>query len=210
MDWKYKHFFREQTFPSSLAEVREAARAYMSLSLGWRISEIADGFNASGVSFAHACIAHFHFQPATGGTHLRIELLVERASSMGFMLVDIGGYYNIQIGHWLDGIQDRLRQPDSTGQLATAGAPPTLPPPQAKRPAALLFNGCLLFIVIGFGLYFIAVFVTACVGLLTGHFVWIGRSGTSTLHGTTARITSGIILVLYAFLIRRIAKMSRR
>jgi hypothetical protein len=31
--------------------------------------------------------------------------LVERAGWRGFMLVDVGGYYNIQIRKWLDGIQ---------------------------------------------------------------------------------------------------------
>jgi hypothetical protein len=75
------------------------------------------------------------------------------------MLVDIGGYYRIQIVHWLDGIQWQLHQAESPGQPTTAGAPPDPPASPAKSPAALLFNGCLILIAIGFGLYFIFMFV---------------------------------------------------
>ena len=210
MDWKYKHFSQERTFPAPPEEVREAARAYLSQSLGWRVTEIPDGLGASGVSFAHACLVAFHFQSAAGGTRVGIELLVERASSMGFMLVDIGGYYDIQMGHWLDGIQGRLRQPESAGQSATVPAPPHPAALQAKRPAALVFNGCLMFIAATFGLYFIFTFVAACVGLLTGHFLWIGRGGSGTLHGSTARITSAIILLIYGLILWRIARRSKQ
>jgi len=211
MDWKYKHLSQQRTFPSTPEEVFEAARAYVSQSLGWQITETPEGFSASGMSFAHASVAKFEFQPTPGGTDVRIELLVERASSTGFMLVDIGGYYTIQMVHWLDGIQWQLHQAESAGLPAMASAPPDPAALPAKSPAALLFNGCLIFIVIGFGLYFVFMFVAACVGLLTGHLVWIGRgSGGSTLHGISARIASTIILLVYAFVGWRIARMSKR
>jgi hypothetical protein len=76
----------------------------MAESLGWAITDTPDGFTAQGSSFAHHAIANFHIQAAPGGTKVAVELLVERASPMGFMLVDVGGYYNIQIRKWLDGI----------------------------------------------------------------------------------------------------------
>jgi hypothetical protein len=129
---------------------------------------------------------------------------------MGFMLVDVGGYYTTQMGHWLDGIQWQLHQLEAAGQPATSTIPPDPATLHAKSPGAMMFNGCLLFIVIGFGLYFVFTFVAACVGLLSGHLLLIGRGGSDTLHGTAARITSAIILLVYALIVWRIARMSKR
>jgi len=127
MDWKYKHFHQERVFAAPRDLVTEAARTFMTESLGWRItdfglggdsgrdvrapSDTMDGFTAEGYSFSHRAIANLHIQTTAGGassengTRVAIELLVERASSWGFMLFDVGGYYNIQIRKCLDGIQ---------------------------------------------------------------------------------------------------------
>ena len=81
----------------------------MAESLGWQIADtpdgFTDGFTAEGYSFSHRAIAKLRIQSAAGGTKVAVELLVERASSLGFIFVDVGGYYNIQIRKWLDGSQ---------------------------------------------------------------------------------------------------------
>src|SRR5258706_5423519 len=97
MDWKYKHFHQERVFPAPRDVVTEAARAFMGQSLGWKITETPDGFTAQGSSFSHGATAHLHIQSAGNGTTVAVELLVERAGWRGFMLFDVGGYYNIQI-----------------------------------------------------------------------------------------------------------------
>ena len=43
MDWKYKHFYQERTFPSERDLVIEATRAFMTESLGWKITDTPDG-----------------------------------------------------------------------------------------------------------------------------------------------------------------------
>lgn len=108
MDWKYKHFHQERVFPASRDVVTEAARSFMAESLGWQITDTSEGFTAQGSSFSHGAIAHLRIQSAAGGTNVVVELLVERAGWRGFMLFDVGGYYNIQIRHWLDGVQSLL------------------------------------------------------------------------------------------------------
>ena len=105
MDWKYKHFHQERVFPAPRDVVFEAARAFMAESLGWQVTNTPDGFTAQGYSFFHRAIANLRIQSAAGGTKVAVELLVERASSLGFMVFDVGGYYSIQIRKWLDGIQ---------------------------------------------------------------------------------------------------------
>ena len=110
MDWKYKHFHQETVFPAPRDLVFEAARTFMAESLGWQITNTPDGFTAEGYSFSHRAIANLQIQSTADGTKVAIELLVKRASSRGFMLFDVGGYYNIQIRKWLDGIQWSIHQ----------------------------------------------------------------------------------------------------
>src|SRR5215510_15976395 len=107
MDWKYKHFNHEAVFGALGGSVLEAARAVVAESLG-SIEDTADGFIARGDSSWHAAIATIHITPAPEGTRLTVELLVERAAMRGYMLVDVGGYYNIQIDKWFKGIAQRL------------------------------------------------------------------------------------------------------
>jgi hypothetical protein len=158
MDWKYKHSHQERVFPASRDVVKEAARTFMAESLGWQITDTPDGFTAQGHSFTHRAIAHLHFQTVAAGasleswtssesgTRVAIELLVERAGWRGYMLFDVGGYYNIQIRKWLDGIQWSLRQ-KLTGTRDESQNPLVL---AEKKPAAYIFNGCLVFIVVMF------------------------------------------------------------
>ena len=110
MDLKHKHFFQERVFTESRNVVVEAARTFMSESLGWQITDTSDGFTAEGDSFAHHAIGTFRIQADGGGTKVTVELLVERVSPLGFMLVDVGGYYNIQIRKWLDGTEGAIHQ----------------------------------------------------------------------------------------------------
>jgi hypothetical protein len=128
-------------------------------------------------------------------------LAVERAGWRGFMLFDVGGYYNIQIRKWLDGIQWSLHQKltgtrdESTNPLVVA----------ENKPAACIFNGCLVFIVVTFALYFLVTFISAVVGLLTGNLFLVGR-GSLTIHGIWARVLSALILMSGAFLAWRIKR----
>ena len=107
MDWKYKHFTQEAIFKASHESVLEAARAVVVETLGG-ITDNPDGFVARGFGAWHAEIATFRITPAPDGTKVAVELLAERAAMRGYMLVDIGGYYNGQIDKWFSSISQRL------------------------------------------------------------------------------------------------------
>jgi len=211
MDWKYKHFYQERVLPATRDVVMEAARAFMNESLGWQVTDMPDGFTAQGYSFSHRAIANLQIESAAGGalsesgTRVSLELLVERAGWRGFMLFDVGGYYNIQIRKWLDGIQWSLHQKltgthdESTNPLVLA----------ENKPAAYIFNGCLVFIVVTFALYLLVTFISAVVGLLTGNLFLLGR-GSLTIHGIWARILSALILLFGAFLAWRFKNFGAR
>ena len=207
MDWKYKHFHQERVFPAPRDLVSEAARAFMAESLGWQVTDTPDGFKAQGDSFSHRAIANLQIQSAAGGassesgTRVAVELLVERAGWRGFMLFDVGGYYNIQIRKWFDGIQWSLHQ-KLTGSHDESANPLVL---AENKPAAYIFNGCLVFIVVTFALYFLVTFISAVVGLLTGTLFLLGR-GSVTVQGVWARILSALILMFGAFLVWRIKR----
>jgi len=208
MDWKYKHFYQERFFPSPRGDVLEAARTFMAESLGWQVTDTPDGFTATGYSFSHGAIANLRIQSAgspassESGTRVAIELLVERAGWRGFMLFDVGGYYNIQIRKWLDGVQWSLHQ-KLTGSMDESTNPLVM---AANKPSAYIFNGCLVFIVVMFALYFLITFICAVVGLLTGTLYLWGRGGTLVVHGIVARIVSALILIFGAFMVWRIKR----
>src|SRR5882672_3422666 len=201
MDWKYKHFHQERVLAASRDLVTEAARTFMAESLGWQVTDTPDGFSAQGYSFTHRAIANLWIQSAAGGassesgTRVAVELLVERVGWRGFMLFDVGGYYSIQVRKWLDGIQWTLHQ-KLTGTRDESTNPLVL---AQNKPAACIFNGCLVFIVVTFALYFLVTFISAVVGLLTGNLFLFGR-GNLTIHGVGARILSALILMFGAFL----------
>jgi hypothetical protein len=202
MDWKYKHFHQERVFPAPRDEVFDAARAFMGESLGWKITVTADGFTAEGYSFSHRAIANLQIQSAGAGTKVAVELLVERAGWRGFMLVDVGGYYNIQIRKWLDGIQWSIHQ-KQTGSHDESTNPLVL---ANKTPAACIFNGCLVFIVMMFAIYVMVTFICAVIGLITGNLYLVGRGGTLSIHGIWGRIVSALILMLVVFIAWRIKR----
>ncbi len=202
MDWKYKHFYQERVFPAPRDDVSAAARAFMAEALGWQITDTPEGLTAQGYSFSHGAIAHLHIQSAGSGTKVAVELLVERAGWRGFMLFDVGGYYNIQIHKWLDGIQWSLHQ-KLTGSHDESTNPLVL---AQNKPAAYIFNGCLVFIVVMLSLYFLITFICAVVGLLTGHLYLWGRGGSLVVQGTLARIISALILMFGAFIAWRIKR----
>src|SRR5689334_19137469 len=116
MDWKYKHFNHEAVFGAMGGSVLEAARAVVAESLS-SIEDTADGFTARGYSGWHNAVATFHIAPAAEGTRLPVELLVERAAMRGYMLFDVGGYYNIQIDKWFKGIAQRLETDNEQEQI---------------------------------------------------------------------------------------------
>ena len=208
MDWKYKHFHQERVFAAPRDLVIEAARTFMADSLGWQISNTTEGFTAEGYSFSHRASANLRIQTAAGpassesGTKVAIELLVERSGWRGFMLFDVGGYYNIQIRKWLDGIQWSIHQ-KLTGTRDESTNPLVL---AQNKPAAYIFNGCLVFIVVMFALYFLVTFICAVVGLITGNLYLLGRGGTLAIHGTWGRIVSALILMFGAFVVWRIKR----
>ena len=118
------------------------------------------------------------------------------------MLFDVGGYYSIQIRKWLDGIQWSLKQKqtgshdESTNPLVVA----------QNKPAACIFNGCLVFIVVMFGLYALVTLICAVVGLITGNLYLVGRGGTLGIHGVWGRIVSALILLFGVFIAWRIKR----
>lgn len=205
MDFKYKHFHQQRLYPASRAEVFDCARAVMVESVGWAVTdEMLEGFTAQGSSFGHAGIANIQIHSTGGGTLVDVELRVARAGFSGFMLFDVGGYYNIQIRKWLDAIQASLHQ-QATGQALPTAAP--LQP--RNKMAACAFNGCLGLIVISVGIYFLVTFIEAVVGLTTGNLFLIGRSGNINVHGVAARVISALILLFGAWIVWRIIKKSR-
>jgi len=142
MDWHYKHFTQEAVFSAERESVLEAARAVMAESLG-PVEDTADGFVAQGRSGWHAATATGRIEPAPDGTRIVIELKVVRAAGRGFMLVDAGGYYDIQLRRWLSRIAARLGQPPVSRSQ----------PPLQQGCLA----GCVVYVVVGAGLAFLAI-----------------------------------------------------
>jgi hypothetical protein len=204
MNWKYKHFHQARTLAASPEVVVEAARRFMSDSLGCKVSDTADGLRAEGYGFSHATICDLHIHSLGSGTKLEVELMVERAGPTGFMLFDVGGYYSIQIRKWLDGIQSGIHQ---TGAGAPQQAAP--PIPIANKTGARIFNGCLMFTFVIIGLWFLGNFISAIVGLLTGTLYLWGKGGTLVVHGLAARIVAALIILFGVFIGWRLMKRRR-
>src|SRR5258706_13025043 len=148
MDWKYKHFNHEAIFKASHDDVIEAARTVVSESLG-RIEDTADGFMARGDSAWHSAVATFRITPTPDGTRLAVELLVERAAMRGYMLVDIGGYYNSQIDKWFSGIAQRLGGASEQSLVSK-----TTLDSSVQRGCLM---GCLVYLIVGVCLVIVAI-----------------------------------------------------
>ena len=205
MDFKYKHFHQQRLYAAPREEVFDRARAVMAESVGWAIAgETLEGFTAAGSSFGHAGLANIKIRATGGGTLVAVELRIERAGFSGFMLFDVGGYYNIQIRKWLDAIQTSIHQ-QVTGQTQLVAAP--LQP--RNKTTACAFNGCLILIAISFGIYFLVTFIGAVIGLTTGHLSLVGRNGNIHVNGLAARIISALILLFGAWIVWRILRKPR-
>ena len=206
MDWKNKRFDREAVFQAQRDLVFEAARSFAAESLaGWQITDTADGFEARGHSASHTATAEFRIEPAPSGTKVAVTLLVERAGPLGFMLFDIGGYYDGQTRKWLEGIQWHLQQ-----RLTSATRQESLEQGKQAIPKATgtksLYVGCMV------ALFVLPIFlfcIFAVIGLLTGDLYLVGRRG-ATIHGPWARIISGVILTIVALIAVRMLKMRKK
>ena len=142
MDWQSKHFTQEAVFSAARDSVLEAAQAVMAEALGPG-ETTAGGFTAQGRSGWHSATANVRAEPAPAGTRLVIELRVARASGRGFMLVDAGGYYDLQLRRWLTGIGHKLGQPPLSRSQ----------PPLQQGCLA----GCVVYVVVGTALAMLAI-----------------------------------------------------
>lgn len=207
MDWKNKRFDREAVFQAQRELVFEAAHSFAAETLvGWRITYTADGFEARGNSASHAATAEFRIEPTSFGTKVAITLLMERAGPLGFMLFDIGGYYNGQTRKWLEGIQWHLHQrlTSATRHESAEQGKQAIPKATWAGPLSI---GCI----VAFFLLPISLFcIFAVTGLLTGNLYLAGRGGGTTIHGPWARIISGVFLTIVALIALRALKMRKR
>src|SRR2546423_615694 len=74
--------------------------------------------------------------------------------------------------------------------------------------AGTLFGGCLIGTFI---LFILTYFISAVIGLLTGYLYLPGRgSASGTIHGPWARIISGIILMVFAWILVRVLRNRRK
>ncbi|MFN2530055.1 MAG: hypothetical protein ABR555_02030 [Pyrinomonadaceae bacterium] len=203
MDWKYKHFSREAVFQAPRELVLEAARVVVSESLGWHTREATYGLDATGYSAMHALSAKILIESTTSGTRVTVELLVERASVFGFMLVDIGGYYNGRIRKLIEGIQWQLHNKLTSASPSAAANTFVYagPPRRVSRLWNLFAVVALLFLFLP--LVFFVIFPLT--GLVTGNLYIPARSGRDlTLHGTWARMPSAIVLIIVVLVVLKI------
>jgi hypothetical protein len=148
MDWKYKHFNHAAIFNASRDSVLEAARVVMAEALGG-IAETTDGFVARGYSGWHAAVATIRIMPASSGTQVAVELLVERSALRSYMLVDVGGYYTGQIDKWFSGIARRLEGPQAQTLVSKTTS--------NVRVWQGCLAGCLVYLIVGAGLAIAAI-----------------------------------------------------
>ena len=118
----------------------DAARAVVAASFG-AIEDTADGFIARGDSGWHAAVATVGVMPAANGTQLAVELQVERAAMRGFMLFDVGDFYNGRIDHWFSDIAARLSGASGSALVSTTTS--------SLRLRQGCLRGCLVYLVVG-------------------------------------------------------------
>jgi hypothetical protein len=216
MDWKYKNFRGEAVFQAPRELVLEAAQASVIAATGWPIRSTASGFEASGYSAFHEATARFQIVPLSDRVKVRIELLVRRAGLGGFMLFDVGGYYNLQIRKWLQGIPSQLHNTPASSQhtqaasIAETNAPQHSPRGWNIHRRGLLEKALGMFFLTWLIIPLMFFFVLPLIGLVTGHLYVPGRSGGDlTLHGVWARTISGLILLIDVLLILKARRKFR-
>ena len=105
MDWVNKQFRGEAVLQAPREAVVEAMHRFAAKTLpDWSVDPTPEGFDARGRSAYHHAVAHFRISQVANGTKIDVELVVGRASAGalgGFMLFDVGGYYDSQIQKWL-------------------------------------------------------------------------------------------------------------
>ncbi len=111
MDWKYKYFRQEAVFNAPVQEVLEAARSVFAKTFS-DVQETSEGFTAQGFSGWRPANVTVQVASAVAGTQVTVEMKVNRLSSLGFMLWDVGGYFNGRIDNWFRAIAERLGGPD--------------------------------------------------------------------------------------------------
>jgi hypothetical protein len=209
MDWKNKHFKLEAVFPAPRDMVLAAARAFAAESLAaWQIADTPDGFEARGSSFFHAATAKFRIEPASGGTNAAVELLVERASPLGFMLFDIGGYYDAQLRKWFDGIQLCLYQRLISGvehQSADKNKAFADWRPDWKSKRSGFERVIKTLVIVWTVIFCLFLVIMPVIGLVSGNlYLPLGGDGGFTIHGPWARTISGLILMIAGFLVWKV------
>jgi hypothetical protein len=140
MDWKYKHFNQTAIFNASRQDVLEAARAVLAESFG-AIEDTADGLIARGRIGWQAAIGALRVTPASNGTQVSVELLVERVAIWGYMLFDIGDYYNGRIDQWFSGIAAHLSGTQEQALVSTTAS--------SWRLRQGCLRGCLVYLFVG-------------------------------------------------------------
>lgn len=204
MNWTYKRFDQKKIFQESPELVSEAARAFVESREGWQITNTTDGFETKGTSFSHSETAKFRIVPIDSGTKVTITLFVQRAGAFGFMLFDVGGFYNGQLRRWLENIEQNLHQKDSSVQSLSE---------KPKTGAASKFLiGCFGLIFAVFALCWLVQSVFAVIGIFTGslYLLLSKNAHETTLHGIAARIVAGIILAFDSFVIFSIFRKRKK
>jgi hypothetical protein len=179
MDWHSKHFTQEAVFSALPDSVLEAARAVAADAIG-PVTDTATGFVAQGRKGGHAISADFRVEPAPAGTQVTVELRAARAAGRGFMLFDLGGYYDLQLRRWLSGIGQRLGQPPVSRSQ----------PPLQQGCLA----GCFVYLVLGACL--------ATLALPVDRFLLLPPAsplpGPAMLLASTIGFFAGVVVFLYA------------
>lgn len=140
MDWKYKHFNHVAVFSATCESVLEAARAVMAETFR-DIEDTSDGFVARGRTGWRRADATFRVTPAQNGTQVALELRVERASLWGYMLFDVGDYYNGQMDHWVARIARRVERAPEMVLVSTTTS--------SWRLRQGCLRGCLAYLLVG-------------------------------------------------------------
>lgn len=145
MDWNYKRFRQEAVFNAPVHAVLEAARSVLAKAFG-APEETSEGFTAQGFSGWRPATVTVHVASAVAGTQVTVELQVKRLSSLGYMLWDIGGFYNGRIDDWFRGMAERLGGPAEQALVSKTTS--------GNRIQRGCLAGCLLW-----------VFAAACLGV---------------------------------------------
>ena len=125
-------------------------------------------------------MATFRIEPAPDGTKVAVELQVAEASGRGFMLVDVGSFYDIQLRRWLSGIAQRLGQP-----------PLSMSQPPLQQGC---LAGCVVYVLVGAGL--------AILALPLDRLVFLPPSsplpGPAMFTASFIGFLAGVVIFLYA------------